>query len=163
MRGVIATANYGLAVIWYSSWHLQPLAVGEPIGTMLLYSMNDSPMINSREIYRTIIGDPTLRLNTVAPPLNVTGTRYPNANPPFVFLSWTAGESGSKYHVYSSASANGPFTRLTPSAQTAASWYDYYGTPGTQNVYMVRALKVATTGSGSYTNISHGTFKVVPY
>jgi hypothetical protein len=64
------------------------------------------------------------------------------------------------YYVYRAlGSPLTPFTRLTVSALSQTTYLDTSPQPGT-NIYMVRGLKLTTSGSGSYTNISQGAFKV---
>jgi hypothetical protein len=62
------------------------------------------------------------------------------------------------YHVYRSASSSGPFTRLTGSAVAGTSFIDSTIVPGSTCTYMVRGLKLENTPSGSYYNLSQGTF-----
>jgi hypothetical protein len=98
------------------------------------------------------MGDPTLRMNVVAPPSNVavsagTGTAT---------ISWTASaDAVAGYYVYRAASDAGPFTRLTPSLVTGASFVDT-AAPGGSPTYLVRAVRIETTPSGSYWNASTG-------
>jgi hypothetical protein len=101
------------------------------------------------------MGDPTLRMHPLAPVSNLSGSSDVSGA---VNLNWTApGDSVAGYHVYRSSNRFGPFTRLSMSLVTATRFTD--STPGTgSNTYMVRAIKLETSASGSYYNPSQGIF-----
>lgn len=97
-------------------------------------------------------GDPTLRLNQVIPPNNVTVSMN-NGH----LISWNASTDNNivGYHIYRSYSENGPFERLTTTPITDLSYTD----PDLTTVirfYLVKAIKLETTGSGTYLNPSIG-------
>ena len=99
------------------------------------------------------MGDPTLRMHMVAPPSNVTAT----TNGASVALNWaTSTDSVLGYHVYRMVGANGAFTRLTSSPITGTSYTDTSAT-GAAN-YMIRAVKLETSASGTYYNPSTAAF-----
>jgi len=164
LRASICMTNYGLAAMWdhASRWHLEPCAVGEPLGAALLYTHNDCgyPLDNSGTTTLSIAGDPTLRIHTTAPPTNVTG---PASGQGTVTLQWTASPDSNQYFVYrNTASPYGPYSRIPAGSNpiTGSSFTDTNAPPG-QKFYMVRAIQVVTGGSGSYTNLSQGAFKTV--
>src|SRR5439155_23888055 len=75
-------------------------------------------------------------------------------------LQWgAASDSIVGYHVYRANSASGPFSRVTSSLVTGTSYTDP-GAPANAT-YMVRAIKLENTTSGSYYNPSQGTFSTV--
>ena len=59
------------------------------------------------------------------------------------------------YHVYKSASASGPFTRVTTTPVAATTYTDTATTSGTWT-YQVKAVKLVTTGGGTFYNPSLG-------
>jgi hypothetical protein len=61
------------------------------------------------------------------------------------------------YHVYRSASPDGPYTRLNATVVTGTSFTDTSAPSGTQ-CYMVRAVIQQSGPSGSYANLSQGVF-----
>jgi hypothetical protein len=72
-------------------------------------------------------------------------------------LSWTASpDNVLGYHVYSARSSAGPFTRLTTNLVTGTNYTDAMVTT---NVYMVRAVKLEVSASGTYYNASQGIFQ----
>ena len=125
---------------------------GAPVGTMPVYSDADSPLFMEH------MGDPTLRLFMFAPPTDLSVVPSGgNAQ-----LSWTASRPPPPgepqvigYHVYRANTANGPFTRLTPSPVAGTSYTDAGVSSGAWT-YMVRAVRLETTGGGSFFNASLG-------
>jgi hypothetical protein len=161
MRSILATRTYGLACAWSGRphWFAHPMGLGETIGYAARLTQNNSGLyqnqINSSAnlVHVALMGDPTLRLHPVAPPASLGGTSSGGA----VTLTWTPSpDSVAGYHVYRGTSANGPFTRLTGSLLTATSYTDASAPAGA--TYMVRAVKLENTPSGSYYNASQGYF-----
>jgi hypothetical protein len=99
------------------------------------------------------MGDPSLRLNPVAPVSDLAALNNGNG----VILSWAPSpESVVGYHVYRAPSAAGPFNRLT---DLAREYLELHGPSGSvADTYMVRAVKLEVTSSGSYYNPSQGMF-----
>ena len=60
------------------------------------------------------------------------------------------------YYVYRAATASGPFTRLTTGLLSATS---YTNPLVSSNIYMVRAVNLEVSASGSYSNASQGIFQ----
>lgn len=118
------------------------------------------------------MGDPTLRLHPVKPVTNLQQTT--STSPAQIALTWTASADTSivGYHVYRATSATGSLTRLTGttvttlnpagSAITGTAYTDTTTTNGTTNgttyQYMVRAVKLETSNTGTYYNFSQGAF-----
>jgi hypothetical protein len=164
MRGLLAAPAYGLACVWSGTPHffLQHMALGEPIGfgTKLTQGNASNGLyrnqtnVAARGVHTALLGDPTLRMHTIAPPSNLSAT------PGFgsITLNWIASSDAiAGYHVYRSSSPTGPFSRLTGSVITGTSFTD--NSPGgSANTYMVRAIKLQTSASGSYFNASQGVF-----
>ena len=97
-------------------------------------------------------GDPTLRLFQVHPASNLTAT----SNGVALTLSWNAANDTDiiGYHVYKSDSEYGMFTKLTTNPVATLSFTDTNFNAA--NWYMVRAIKVQQTGSGTFLNPSIG-------
>jgi hypothetical protein len=160
MRALLATPKYGLAAVWMRNcqWRFETLALGDTLGDGLLRTANDTNQVTScRTTY--LLGDPTLRLNPVAPPRNLTAATGVGG---VVNLSWLASvDAGVKYYVYRSSDATVPPVLLTAEPLAATSYAD--AAPGTgPNTYWVRASRLAVTGSGAYTNLSQGIKAVAP-
>jgi len=105
------------------------------------------------------MGDPTLRMHPVQPANALTAW----TNVASVQLSWTASyDSVLGYHVYRAADPSGPFTRLTGSLLTSTAFTDPAPLSGA-NAYMVRAVKLESTPSGTYYNASQGSFVTITW
>lgn len=142
-------------------WWLHHMGLGETIGFGARLTMNNrqggtySPQYSStRGVHITLHGDPTLRLHPVIPPSNVQGVSAGST----VTLTWAPSSDSAiqGYYVYRSTSANGPFTRVSANLLTAPTFVDSSAPAGA--IYMVRAVKLETSGSGTYYNPSQGVF-----
>lgn len=164
MRGAIATPTYTLACMWSGSphWFCHHMALGQTLGYSTRLTQNNGP----NGLYQTqvptyaglihvaLMGDPTLRMHVVAPAANLASSVNGNA----VQLIWNGSpDSLVGYNVYRSANPNGPFSRLNAQLVTGTSFTDSNPLDGTQT-YMVRAIKLEYTASGTYYNASQGVF-----
>lgn len=96
MRTVLALPSYGLASAWSGRphWFFQHMALGLPIGYSARLTQNNSSsglyqtQVNSaaENIHIALMGDPTLRMHPVTPPVNIAA----NATSGGVKLSWAA-------------------------------------------------------------------------
>jgi hypothetical protein len=164
LRAPLATATYGLTCSWAGRphWFYHHMALGETIGYSTLLTQNNG----FRELYRernfggrgvhiALMGDPTLRMHPVAPPSELAATATSSGN---VELSWAGSPDAVEgYHVYRAPTPAGPFTRLSDSLIQGTSFTDE-GAASETYTYMVRAVKLETTPSGSYLNPSQGIF-----
>ncbi len=164
LRSVLATPTYGLAAMYTGvpHWYLHPMGLGETIGYCARLTQNNSDtgpyrtqvVLSARQVHIAVMGDPTLRLYAVAPASNLSGS----VNGSAVALSWSASPDSALmgYHVYRSTAASGPFTRLTSSPIAATTFTDSATVSGA--IYMVRAVKLESTTSGTFFNGSQGVF-----
>lgn len=162
LRGVLATPSNGLACAFggVPHWFFHHMALGENIGYSTRLTQNNYPTFyknqisaSPRSVHVALMGDPTLRLQMPAPPSNLSAAGSSN-----VVLNWTGSADATLgYHIYRSPSPNGYFTRINPTPISGTTFTDFNAARGT-NFYMVRALKFETNGSGTFTNISQGTF-----
>jgi hypothetical protein len=166
LRSILATPTYGLAAMYTGvpHWYLHPMGLGETLGYCTRLTQNNTnPGLYQSQVNLTtnlvhiaLMGDPTLRLFTVVPVGSVSGA----ASGGNVTVNWTASSDTGLvgYHVYRSAggaaSGSAPFTRLTSTPTSALSYSDPGAPDG--SVYMVRAVKLEVTASGSYYNASDG-------
>ena len=166
-RSILATPSYGLACAWSGRphWFLQHMALGAPIGFSTRLTQNNrrdgmyhTQMNNgANQIHIALMGDPTLRMHVVAPPTHLSASQQGRG----VELAWQrSDDSVLGYHVYRANSVAGSFTRLTSRPLAAASFTDTAAEPNAS--YMVRAIKLETSGSGSYYNLSEGAFVTMP-
>ena len=163
MRAALGS-GYVLATTWAGRphWFFHRMAMGEPISVSTVLSQNnrydgtyEQQNWGTHQVHAALLGDPTLRMHPVIPPSNLSAAVSGSG----VNLTW----SGSKdtaiqgYYVYRANSANGPFTRISGSQLlTTAGFYDSTG--ASSHTYMVRAVKLESSGSGTYYNPSQGVF-----
>jgi hypothetical protein len=157
LRAVLATRSFGLTAGWGNpSWYLHPLGLGETIGAATLLTQRAMPLA-----FIALMGDPTLRVQVIAPPSGLAAVASPEGG---VTLRWKASpEAVLGYHVYRARSRSEPFQRISPALVRKAEFKDpapkASAEPGR---YMVRAVALEVTPSGSYFNASQGVFAAAP-
>ena len=138
-----------------------PMSLGEPIGHSILISQNNGQdglyppwSQGTRQIHVSLQGDPTLRLHPVKPAVNLSASVSDGR----AHLSWEASAENNLdgYHIYRAQSPEGPFTRLTELPVSSTTFSD--APAPAVYTYMVRAVKLEQTPSGTYFNPSVGTF-----
>lgn len=167
LRAPLAAKGSALTDVWSENptWVLMHMAMGKSIGFSTRVSQNNSTYYNipsypglinaHRGVHLALMGDPTLRQHITAPPanLNVSG------NTSSAGLNWSASPDSSLlgYAIYRSSNATGPFARLNSSLVTGLNYTDATVAGGSYT-YLVRAVKLEITPSGSYQNPSQGIF-----
>jgi hypothetical protein len=164
MRAALATSTMGLTCSWAGRphWYYHHMGLGEPIGYSARLTQNNSGLYRNqsnpfqRGVHIALMGDPTLRMHPVAPPSNAGATPIAGGHR----VTWTASaESDLDYHVYRATNAAGPYSRLTSALVSGTSFNDTTSGSGTYT-YMVRAVKLENTPSGTYYNASQGVLTV---
>jgi len=163
MRSALATPSFGLTacIVGLPHWFCHHMALGEPIGYAARLTMNNTTLYQNqsnaltRAVFINLLGDPTLRMESVAPPAGLSASTT-NA---VVTLTWSpSADPVLGYLVYRAASDAGPFVRLTDTPITGTSYTDSAMFPSATRTYMVRAVLLQTNPSGSYLNPSEGIF-----
>jgi hypothetical protein len=162
MRSILAAPTCTLTAAWSGRphWFMHPMGLGETIGYTARLAQNNAGLyqnainIATRQVHIALLGDPTLRLHPVAPARNVAGRSSGDATS----LIWSASADPDVigYHVYRADSARGEFVRLTAEPATETAFATATAAP--EAIYMVRAVKLESTPSGSYYNASQGVF-----
>ena len=159
MRAAIAADGHTLSCCWAGkpAWHFHHMALGHNVGYSTRITQNNHLLYmigyGGRQIHISLLGDPTLRLIPVKPPVDLVLEEVP---PGEVRMAWTApAEAVLGCHVYRARSASDAFTRISADIIEDTSYVDIEPLPG-RNVYMVRAVKLETTASGTYLNLSPG-------
>jgi uncharacterized repeat protein (TIGR01451 family) len=163
LRAPLATTTYGLTDAWAGRppWYFHHMAMGETTGYSALVTQNNSGLYWyawGPSVHVALMGDPTLRMHPVAPPSGLTAV--PSGGK--VTLNWAASpDSAVGYNVYRSPSPFGPFTRLNGSLIAGTGFLDAAVSSAAAGTYtyMVRAIKLETSASGSYFNASQGIFQ----
>lgn len=167
LRAALGSTTYTLTSCFggFPHYFFHHMALGETIGFGLLLSQNNKtnglyrPQAQGTyQVHITLLGDPTLRLHPVIPPNDLTASVSETG----VALNWRASVDTDLrgYHVYRAASPAGPFVRLNGGALiTSTGFAD--APPSGRQTYMVRAVKLDRSGSGTYFNFSQGIFASV--
>ncbi len=141
-------------------WQFHQMVLGENIGYCTRNTQNNTSLyvanIFPHTVHIALMGDPTLRMHTVKPVGDVTcsiatgidnaiGIDYTNSSDPNVL----------GYYVYRSETEFGKYTRITDELINYSPYVDESPINGT-NFYMVKAVALKETPSGSYYNTSTG-------
>ena len=160
MRAQLANAGGGLTCMWAGRPHMffHQMGLGETVGYSAGITENYGGTLYNgyTSVHVNLLGDPTLRMHIVAPPsaLAVTDQGAGGRD-----LRWRPSpDTVLGYHVYGAPGADGPFVRLNSELISGTNFTD--ATFGNA-LYMVRAVKLETSGSGTYTNASQGIFENV--
>ncbi len=158
LRAPLASAGTALCCAWAGrpNWQFHHMALGETIGYCARLSQNNPGTYladSSRNgVHVALMGDPTLRLHMIRPVSNVNAT-YENH---LVTVDWTASpDPVLGYYVYRSQEQFGMFARISPQLVTGQVFTDSLP-PSGRNYYMVRAMALQMSPSGSYFNLSTG-------
>jgi len=165
LRGAIAGPGYTLTSIWSGRpiVHFHHMALGENIGFSLKHSQENGitssnmafyPGAFQQSIHMSMHGDPTLRLHTLLPSeIPVLNAIENNKK---VRIEWNPSNEPAieGYIVYRSMSENGPFSPIS-AVVSNTTFIDELPRKGT-NFYMIRVVKLETTPSGTYYNLSQG-------
>ena len=167
LRAPLAT-DYGLSCAWSGRpwWHFFPMGLGEPLGFCAQLTQNNSgDYVTSGSgisnwVHVGLMGDPTLLLHPIVPPTGLAAN--PNTEKTNVLLSWNPSSDKNilGYNIYRSSSSRDTLLLLNPSPILGTTFTDLNPLSDT-NAYYVRAIKLETTPSGSYFNLSPGTRAVV--
>ncbi len=164
MRAMLAMPEYGLGSAWGSRpyWFFHHMGMGQTIGYSAFRTQNNyteeySPAGSysfKGRVHVNLMGDPSLRLYAV-PPASKLSASIDNG---VTNLEWAAASVPVQgYHVYKSTNMKGPFTRLT-SALVQSTNYDDKIQSKEVSYYMVRAIRLEQTPSGTFYNPSQGVF-----
>jgi hypothetical protein len=163
MRSMLAAPSVALTacIVGLPHWFCHHMAMGEPIGYAARLTMNNTTLYQNqsnalpRAVFINLLGDPTLRMESVTPPSGVSASSAGAA----VLLNWAPSpDDVLGYSVYRSNPPNGPFIRLNDSLVTGTSYLDSTAAASAAPTYMVRAIARQTNPSGSYLNPSEGIF-----
>ncbi len=165
LRAPLASPGWTLTSCWAGNppFTFHHMAMGEPIGLSLLRTQNSTEADyypGPQLVHTALMGDPTLRLHPVKPPENLSLQTTPNA----VELTWSApqNEAVAGYRVYRLNASTGEFMLLHNGPILAPYFKDEIPEEG-MLTYLVRTLKLETSGSGTYWNLSVGVMDSVFY
>ncbi|MFN8231647.1 MAG: T9SS type A sorting domain-containing protein [Bacteroidia bacterium] len=139
-------------------WVAHHMGLGENIGYSTKITQNNTSMYfysyAQNFVGISLMGDPTLRNDVVAPVSNVVATKIGNDG----VINWTASTQTNVlgYNIYMKNDTNSTYVKINPSIINSTSYTNtclMY--PGIYK-YMVRAVVLENTPSGTYYNLSEG-------
>ncbi|HZV70797.1 MAG TPA: T9SS type A sorting domain-containing protein [Saprospiraceae bacterium] len=138
-------------------WQFHHMGLGENIGYDVRLSQNNNGIyfsnFGARVVHMAFMGDPSLRNDIIAPVSKVVASRTGNN----AEISWIGSDNTViGYNIYMKTDQMVDFVRLNNSVITGTSYTDTcLVTPGIYT-YMVRALNLQLSPSGTYYNMSEG-------
>jgi hypothetical protein len=173
LRAPLAAKGNTLNTFWSGRphWFFHHMGLGESIGysTLRTQNNNDSSYGYAFPLYPTtafsmysvhssLMGDPTVRMQPFATARNFRVVQD-SCNNRFK-LKWSASLDTAvhTYYIYRARHIDSAFTNIGNSS--GLSYVDNSPLTGT-NVYMLRALKLQVSGSGTYFNLGQGLFDTV--
>lgn len=163
LRAALAQGKI-LTNVWSGRVHYQlhHMGLGENIGYGVMQTQNNlgsvyfgsSVGVTGRWIHNGLMGDPTLKNDIVAPVSNVVATKAGNN----CNITWSASTETAiaGYNIYMKNDTNTTYTKLNPSPIVGTNYTDLCLLYKGVYKYMVRAVKLETTPSGTYYNLSDG-------
>ena len=164
LRAQIA-GGQGLTSVWSAipNWWFHHMGMGDPIGFSAIQSMNNGMVYTPQNsgwqgpthgrVHLGLMGDPSLRMKMVAPP---TSLQVSNSGGNASF-SWTASPDAVQgYYLYQFDQSTGAVSRVVPTLITGTTFLSPTVPFVAGREYMVRAVKLETSTSGSYFNLSLG-------
>jgi hypothetical protein len=168
LRAPLASRGTTLVDFWggIPSWFVHFMAMGEDIGYCTNFSQNNENTLfynfnfngSSNCVHMALMGDPTLRMHVVKPASALNAT--PISGNQKYSLNWQGSNDNIiGYNIYRANKKYGKFTKINSTIVTGTSYTDNSPLAG-KNAYMVRAVKLETSASGSYYNMSIGALDV---
>ena len=141
-------------------WEVHHMALGENIGFSSLLTQNNTSYyfgstLNAfvKWVHISLMGDPTLRMNYITPPSNLIVTNNNNV----AELSWIVSpDNVLGYNVYRLDENASTYIKVNSNIITGGSFMDNTITSPGLITYIVKAVNLKTTASGSYYNQSLG-------
>ncbi|MCB0779075.1 MAG: hypothetical protein KDC03_05970, partial [Flavobacteriales bacterium] len=157
-------SGQALTNVWAGmpNWWFHFMGMGETIGHGVRLSMNNTNQYDPQNggwqgnpyhrVHLGLMGDPSLRMQMVAPP---SGLQVTNSGGTASFAWTPSSESVDGYYLYQ-VDGSGNISRVVPVLLTTTTFQNptIPFIPGRE--YMVRAVKLETSHSGSYYNLSLG-------
>ena len=164
LRAPLASGALTCAWAGRPYWHFHPMSLGETIGLCARLSQNNTfggtyvGNNNQHYVHQALMGDPSLREHIIAPPSNLSGM---NISTNFVQLTWSSSpDVVLGYYVYKLDTASGQYLRISPSIVADTNFGESNITTAI-NHYMVRAIRLEASATGTYYNMSEGIFDTV--
>jgi len=165
LRAPLASKPYALASFWggIPKWHVFHMGLGMHIGYGCKITQNNTDYTNQYftglfnyshgKVHIALMGDPSLRMHPVAPPSNLLADSIGNVT---CQLTWTPSpDSVLYYNIYRTTSLDKAFGKINKTPVTSNTYIDDEAENG-KSIYMVRAVRLEKSPSGTYYNMSQG-------
>ena len=171
LRGCLASPGYTLTNCWDGRpmFIFHHMALGKTIGYANRVTQNNFAILGVKNAtypvlfmagrtHISMMGDPTLRLHMITPPTSLN-VKKRKAGRQGLRLTWTGSTDTTilGYHIYRAENSAGPYTLISNRRIKKLSYVDSWAQDGI-NYYMVRAVKLDSSASGTYYNLSTGIF-----
>jgi nitrate reductase NapAB chaperone NapD len=158
MRAILAQGKV-LTCSWAGRphWAFHHMTLGNSIGNSTLITQNNINTYNAgygaQMVHMSLLGDPTLRNDVVAPATNLVTSMYQdNFN-----INWTPStDSVLGYNIYRKKNNDFEFLKLNTDLIQETNFNDLCISDTGHFIYMVKAIKLENTPSGTYYNNSIG-------
>lgn len=140
------------------NWVFHHMGLGATLGycaRLTQYNPSNyySPGYGNRYVHIALMGDPTLRMHIVKPASDFAAVE----NSGNAVLTWAASPDASEgYNLYRKTEGEEAFTRVNDEPISGNTYTDSCLPANTTYVYMLRARKLQSSGSGTYYNLSQG-------
>lgn len=137
-------------------WHFHHMGLGENIGYSYLTAVNAGPYetnFAAQYVHIALMGDPTLKMYIVKSPSNL----QLNEQQHVVDLGWVASPDNVEgYYIFRKRNKHDVWTRISEEIVVGTTYSDSDLDSAGTYYYSVRAVKLETTPSGSFYNLSGG-------
>ncbi|MCC7505741.1 MAG: hypothetical protein IT259_10585 [Saprospiraceae bacterium] len=161
LRATLASPGSILTNAWAGrpNWQFHHMGMGETVGYGALITQNNQgayvPGFGGGQVHMALMGDPTLRMTIVAPPQDPVIADIYASN-----IALDFGESPDTavlgYLIYRRLHGDSIWFPLLEYFTTESYFIDSCLNAGIAYDYMIKALKLETTPSGTYFNLSQG-------
>lgn len=140
-------------------WHFHAMAMGYPLSHATVTTQNNDTIYTAdffpRGVHVNLLGDPTLKSFIVAPPAGLSAQETLTS----VDLQWQESPDSDVlgYHIYRRSHPDSSFLLLNPEPVSQALFSDDCPPTGQTYTYLVRAVKLETSPTGTFYNLSSGT------
>ncbi|MDD4580893.1 MAG: T9SS type A sorting domain-containing protein [Bacteroidales bacterium] len=157
LRSTLASGSLSIAWSGRPFWYVHQMAMGYNIGYCAKLTMNNQntyyPGNIPKGVHIALLGDPSLRAHILSPPSNVIAT-FENKQ---CRISWQKStDEVDGYYVFKRLHPNQAYTLVSPSIIKDTLFIDRTTSETGTYQYMVRAVGLHTSPSGSYYNLSLG-------
>lgn len=183
LRAPLAAEGYGLTCAWDGRphWFFHSMAMGENIGSAVLRTQGndfhsdylgpddirltvsgkkDDSEWEPNPVHVALMGDPTLRLHTVPPPVKLSSEKTDKGT----LIKWhkpsvnkILSDGDSAFLVYRSTDKEGLFERITKTPIKESRFLDQRKS-GEGAMYLIKTVVRSVSASGTYFNTSQGAY-----